>query len=245
MGLYHKEYETLTNYTVVIKKVSKAGEPFECAGLLNEDSLSFDFGVELTGFTNEINALKEGPNQLLSNAGGKLGKALSIAKEVGNIANMREQIAPTQANTIKRPKGWSNPSLSFSMTFYEGLVVSGIRTEKYSKFLKCIAGEMLPEITAGSMESNQISWATLAKGMGAQLTSGLNPTTINWDTTTMGFSIRLGRFFSSPGGWWMSKAPVTTPVIFDKDGTPVIWRVSFTFEYFQQISNKEFQGWLV
>lgn len=256
MGNYISDIQSLLNYSVVINKVSNTDYPLKIAGLINDESTSFNFGVETTSFSSlygdkSTSDLLDSAAGAVSSFGGKYAKkignltraASAVMKGASAVSRIREAIAPLESSTLKRPKGWTDIPLKFSVTFFEGQKIAGVITSDYKTFVKNLAYQMLPDVTAGSFESKQISWATLTKGVVDQATGGVRGT-MNFDVTEMGFSIRLGSIFSSPGGWWMTSAPITTPNVFDSKGVPIVWTVDFEFSYFKQVTLKDFESWM-
>lgn len=259
MGNYISDIQSLINYGVLIQKVSNTDYPFKVAGLINDESTSFNFGVETTSFSSLYGNESAGAGFLMDKAADAIGGAggsktkkrlgnitravSSVMKGVSAVSKIREAIAPLESSTLKRPKGWTDVPLKFSVTFFEGQKIAGIVTPDYKTFVKNLAYQMLPDVTAGSFESKQISWSTLTKGVIDQATGGVRGT-MNFDVTELGFSIRLGSIFSSPGGWWMTSAPITTPNVFDSKGVPIVWTVDFEFSYFKQVTLKDFESWM-
>lgn len=256
MGNYISDIQSLVNHSVVIEKVSNTDYPFKVAGIMNDESLSFGFGVDMTSFSSlygdkSTSDLLDSASSAVSSFGGKYAKRVgnitrgvsALMKGASAISKMRESLAPLESSTLKRPKGWSDIPMKFSVTFFEGQKVAGVVTPSYKDFVKNLAYQMLPDVTAGSFESKQISWETLTKGVVDQATGGVRGT-MSFDVTTIGFSLRLGSFFLSPGGWWLTSAPITTPNTYDGDGNPIVWTVDFEFTYFKQVTLKDFESWM-
>lgn len=257
------------------KKVNEAGTLWGdngiVVGIIDDDSTSWDFSTE---FTTKGGLSGSGPTtmKIAEGALNFIGKfvAGSSAGNLGTgIKDMAENITgqsleDTQlSTTICKPSGYGGLDLSFSCTFFTGMELKGpdnssYKVPKYSSFMKMLAGFSLPYINSkggglidtftsvtASLLNPQISDKTLGL-IGAAKTIGGQSQDSDWiaEIKKELFNIRIGKHFFGDG-YWLESAKVSAVNKYDKNGTPLIWTVSFAFKRFAQPTVKDAQNMFV
>lgn len=212
---------------------------------MNNEDTSFDLGVNLTdtGSIAHTESAGQGALDALDNyaqgKGGATGRAL---KFVSDLAKHNDLPKMTEAYSVVKPKGWNNPTLDLSVTFFEGLNV-GVETPNYSEFMKKLSPMVLPSVTAGVLHSEQVSWEAYMSLFAIQASSGV--ANLHNRVIKETFKINIGKYFSCGGGYWLTGAKVSSKNMFGPDGKPVIWTIDFTFTYYKQITAKEWNEFFV
>lgn len=223
---YHHDLSQYSDYKCTI---TGAGQTF--VGLMDDSDFTLSFGNELS----EKGALAGGGFAgLMQKALGKTGDMIAnIQKSFTGVDNPAEL---TTAYTVRKINGWKNPEIKCSMTFLAGSKLTTPNT--YAGFIQAVSQVNLPKVEAGVMSSNQISWSEYAGLMSAALT-GSNVLTESCNAKLCSFS--YGNI-SIPSGLWITGIDVTQKNVLASGGSPVMWKASFTLEYFMQISANQFAG---
>lgn len=225
-------------------EVSVSGAGRKLVGLLDDDSLSFNMGVQIedsgASISGLLNAFKSAGGGK-STAGNILAGASGILEGLGNLASGLG-IKPENflvAKTIKMPQGFDNPKITFKMTQF----ASGKNT--FKSFMEYVNKLILPSTTAGDLAlwSNQIAYDEFAKLKITDLTAGVSAFANIGSLKTFDnkfCTIRIGKFFGPNSGWWCSNVDVDVPTKFDSNGRPIIWSATFTFDYWRQLDHARF-----
>lgn len=226
-------------------KVTISGAGRTLTGLLDDDSLSFNMGVQIEDSGASISGLL---NAFKSAGGGKstvgnvLAGASGVLEGLGNLATGLG-IKPENflvAKTIKMPQGFDNPKITFKMTQFAS------NKNTFKGFIDVVSRIILPKKTAGDLAlwSNQISYDEFAKLKITDLTAGVSAFAGIGDLATFDgkfCGIKIGKFFGMKYGWWCSNVDVEVPTKFDSNGRPIIWSATFSFDYWRQLDYIRFQ----
>lgn len=253
---------------LVAEKKAKLSASFEgipfwsvLKGIMNDNTIELPFGVALTnegaigagGVAGWIKKGIEAVSQLnpLNEFAGPAKKANKIIDGVTKGVEALTGINPAERQavySVVMPKSWSKPSVTFKCTYYSGMKIGkDFITPPFNEFCKRLLVPLLPAqkgmLITAIMESTQVSYDTIvtliAEGIGA---GGKGAKDL---LGSFGFSVEIGKVLLIPYGLWMKDAKVETPTIFDAKGKPLVWNVSYEFEYYKQPTIDEVQRWLI
>lgn len=252
MQYYHSSNSVggINNYIVTISKVGGGLESF--TGYISDSTLDLSFGISLTN----KGALKSGRNNLGSsalNVASKLPKigalargiqqGLSIAGDVMDAtlgAFGEDSDSISEMYSVVKPSSWNNLDFGVTCRYYKGLC--GSPCDNYKSHAIALAHWLLPNrVSAGVdniLESKQLKMADYA----SLLTQGMGFG--DKKPENIGCSLVIGKMLTISSGLWLTGGKMSIPLVLDSAGQPLVWEVSYSFEYYKQITIDEFAGML-
>lgn len=237
------------NYSVTIS--SKGGDGLESfVGYISDSSLDLPFGISLTN----RGALKSGRNDFgksALNVASKLPKVGALARGIqqglsvaGDIMDAtlgafgEDSDSISEMYSVVKPSSWNNLDFSVTCRYYKGLH-SGSCND-YKSHALALAKWLLPNtISAGVdsiLESRQLKMSDYAK----LLTQGMGFG--DKKPANIGCSLTIGKILNIKSGLWLTGGKMSIPMVLDSSGQPLVWEVSYSFEYYKQITISDFEG---